>query len=201
MTNDGETKSPGPLIPGLRTLRGCTTLLLVLGVLVAASYLPALWGEFVWDDFLLMKLKAVSSWDGIGQLWFDPATAYLQRDAVEGHYWPLAHCRERGVYPHHWDGIGQLWFDPATAYLQRDAVEGHYWPLLYTTFWMEHKLWGFHPLGYHAVNLLLHFVNTALLWRLLLLPGAWFYAWGFPARGSPRRCSPHIRCTRNRSPG
>ena len=144
MTNDGETKSPGPLIPGLRTLRGCTTLLLVLGVLVAASYLPALWGEFVWDDFLLMKLKAVSSWDG----------------------------------------IGQLWFDPATAYLQRDAVEGHYWPLLYTTFWMEHKLWGFHPLGYHAVNLLLHFVNTALLWRLLLrlgVPGAWFAAAVFAA--------------------
>ena len=113
--------------------------LLILGALVTASYFPALWGEFIWDDFLLMKLKAVSSWDGI------------------------------------W----RLWFDPATAYLQRDAVEGHYWPLLYTTFWIEHKLWGFAPLGYHAINLLLHFANTALLWRLLLrlgVPGAWFAA-------------------------
>lgn len=113
--------------------------MLILAVLVMTSYLPALWGEFVWDDFLLTKLKAVSSWDGI------------------------------------W----QLWFDPASAYLQRDAVEGHYWPLLYTTFWIEHKLWGFAPLGYHALNLVLHFVNTALLWRLLLrlgVPGAWFAA-------------------------
>ena len=123
---------------GIRS-RGDAFLLVILGVLVVASYLPVLWGEFVWDDFLLTKLKAVSSWGGI------------------------------------W----QLWFDPAAAYIQRDAVEGHYWPLLYTTFWIEHKLWGFHPFGYHALNLLLHFVNTALVWRLLLrlgVPGAWFAA-------------------------
>ncbi|MYA48576.1 MAG: tetratricopeptide repeat protein, partial [Candidatus Dadabacteria bacterium] len=127
------------LIPGFRVPRGPVVLLLILGVLVAASYSPALQAEFVWDDFLLTKLKAVSSWEGI------------------------------------W----QLWFDPATAYLQRDAVEGHYWPLLYTTFWLDHKLWGFHPLGYHVFNLLLHFTNTVLLWRLLLrlgVPGAFFAA-------------------------
>ena len=134
-----QTRNPAALVLGLRTPRGDAPLLLILGALVAASYLPALSGEFVWDDFLLTKLKAVSSWKGI------------------------------------W----QLWFDPAAAYLQRDAVEGHYWPLLYTTFWLEHKLWEFNPLGYHAVNLLLHFANTALLWRLLLrlrVPGAWFAA-------------------------
>ena len=137
MKNDGEKK--GALVSGFRIPSGDTSFLLILGFFALAGYLPALWGEFVWDDFLLTKLKAVSSWKGI------------------------------------W----QIWFDPATAYLQRDAVEGHYWPLLYTTFWLEHKLWGFHPLGYHVVNLLLHFVNTALLWRLLLhlrIPGAWFAA-------------------------
>ena len=134
-----KQQNPGTLVPGFWIPRGDASLLLILGMLVAASYLPALWGEFIWDDSLLTKLKAVSSWDGI------------------------------------W----RLWFDPAAAYLQRDAVEGHYWPLLYTTFWLEHKLWGFHPLGYHIVNLLLHFANTALLWRLLLrlgVPGAWFAA-------------------------
>ncbi len=127
------------LVSGLRIPGGDISLLLILAFLVVTSYLPVLWGEFVWDDFLLTKLKAVSNWSGI------------------------------------W----QIWFDPATAYLQRDAVEGHYWPLLYTTFWIEQKLWGFHPLGYHALNLLLHFVNTALLWRLLLrlgVPGAFFAA-------------------------
>ena len=155
MKNNGEKRSASGAawstwIPFLSQAIGSSGgngnafLLLILGALAVTSYLPALWGEFVWDDFLLTKLEAVSSWRGI------------------------------------W----RLWFDPATAYLQRDAVEGHYWPLLYTTFWVEHKLWGFNPLGYHVLNLLLHFVNTALLWRLLLhlrIPGAWFAAALFAA--------------------
>ena len=58
-------------------------------------------------------------------------------------------------------------------------AEGHYWPLVYTTFWLEHKLWGFAPTGYHIVNVLLHWANTLLLWHLvrrLSVPGAWMVA-------------------------
>ncbi len=70
-----------------------------------------------------------------------------------------------------WAGLGRIWFSPAEI-----RNEAHYWPLVYTTFWLEHKLWGFAPAGYHVVNVLLHLVNTLLLWRLgvrLTLPGAW----------------------------
>ena len=71
-------------------------------------------------------------------------------------------------------GLWQIWFSP------RDIKrEGHYWPLVYTTFWLEHKLWGLAPAGYHIVNVLLHFVNVLLVWRLLLhlaVPGAWAVA-------------------------
>ena len=70
-----------------------------------------------------------------------------------------------------WDGLVSIWLSPTDI---RD--EHHYWPIVYSTFWLEHKLWGFHAAGYHAVNLLLHAVNTLLVWRLLLrleVPGAW----------------------------
>ena len=67
-------------------------------------------------------------------------------------------------------GLRSIWFSPAE--LER---EGHYWPLVYSSFWLEHKLWGLAPAGYHAVNVALHLVNCLLTWRLLVrlrVPGA-----------------------------
>ena len=72
------------------------------------------------------------------------------------------------------DGLRQIWFSPADI-----PAEGHYWPLTYTSFWLEHKLWGSIATGYHTVNVLLHLANTVLLWRLLrrfTVPGAWVAA-------------------------
>ncbi len=73
-----------------------------------------------------------------------------------------------------WSGLGTIWSWPSQ--IEREA---HYWPLTYTTFWLEHKLWGLKPTGYHVVNVLLHLLNSLLLWRLLLrlaVPGAWVAA-------------------------
>ncbi len=73
-----------------------------------------------------------------------------------------------------WDGLWRIWFSPSEI-----EDEGHYWPLVYTSFWLEHKLWGFAPAGYHAVNVLLHAANTLLVRRLaerLAVPGAWLVA-------------------------
>ena len=67
-----------------------------------------------------------------------------------------------------WSGLWQIWSSPA-------ALNDYYWPLTYTTFWVEHKLWGFNPTGYHIVNVLLHLANTLLVWQLmrrLAVPGA-----------------------------
>lgn len=73
-----------------------------------------------------------------------------------------------------WSGLGAIWSWPSRIYR-----EGHYWPLTYTTFWLEHKIWGLEPAGYHIVNVVLHLLNSLLVWRVLLrlaVPGAWVVA-------------------------
>ena len=106
-----------------------------LGLLVVVPYLPAmLWGGFVWDDNIFIKVDPVRDVSGLWQIWFSPS-----------------------------DLGGQ----------------DHYWPLVYTTFWLEHKLWGFDPTGYHIVNVLLHLANTLLLCHLMrrfAVSGAWIVA-------------------------
>ena len=70
-------------------------------------------------------------------------------------------------------GLKRIWFAPM------EVEEPFYRPLVYTTFWLEHTLWGLAPAGYHAVNVLLHAANAVLLWRILLAlaaPGAWLVA-------------------------
>ncbi len=76
---------------------------------------------------------------------------------------------------HDWSGLWQLWFEPRLL----TDYEGHYWPLLYTTFWLEHKIWGLNPLGYHLINMTLHAGVVVLVWQLLRrlgVPGAVFAA-------------------------
>ena len=78
-----------------------------------------------------------------------------------------------------WSGLGTIWSWPP-----RIEHEVHYWPLTYTTFWLEHKIGGLDPAGYHVVNVLLHLLNSLLVWRLLLrlaVPGAWVAAAVFAA--------------------
>lgn len=91
---------------------------------------------------------------------------------------------------------GFIWNDPAYVTENR-TLDGpgsllriwtdtraneQYYPLVFTTFWIEKRIWGLHPLGYHVVNVLLHGLGALLLWRLLrrlALPGAWLAAAAF----------------------
>ncbi len=103
---------------------------LVFGATLLA-YLPALGGNFIWNDSDYVTAPALRSLTGLASIWFKPG-----------------------------------------------ATE-QYYPLLHSAFWLQHRLWGDDPLGYHVVTLLLHGVAVVLfgaILRRLLIPGAWLAA-------------------------
>jgi len=68
-------------------------------------------------------------------------------------------------------GLFSIWFSPPQII--------NYWPLTFTSYWLEHALWGFDPLGYRVTNALLHALASIALWRVLLrlsVPLAWLAA-------------------------
>ncbi len=56
-------------------------------------------------------------------------------------------------------GLGRIWFEPTSL--------PQYYPLVHTTFWIEYRLFGLEPGGYHAVNVALHALGAALLYLTL----------------------------------
>ena len=65
------------------------------------------------------------------------------------------------------DGLRRIWLEPG-ATLQ-------YYPLLYSSFWIQHKVWGDTTTGYHVVSLILHLAGVVLVFlilRSLEIPGA-----------------------------
>src|SRR5205814_4451915 len=65
------------------------------------------------------------------------------------------------------DGLRRIWFQPRAI--------AQYYPLVFSSYWLEQRLWGDSTTGYHLVNLLLHIGCVVLvlkILRLLRVPGA-----------------------------
>jgi Flp pilus assembly protein TadD len=70
-----------------------------------------------------------------------------------------------------WRGLWRIWSEPGATQ--------QYYPLLHSAFWLQHRLWGDAPAGYHLVNLALHAAAAllaGLALRRLSVPGAFLAA-------------------------
>jgi tetratricopeptide (TPR) repeat protein len=70
-----------------------------------------------------------------------------------------------------WSGLSKIWAQPGQI-----LNEEHYWPMVYTSFWIENQLWGLHPFSLHLINLIIHIINSFLVWQVLKklgIPGSW----------------------------
>lgn len=68
-------------------------------------------------------------------------------------------------------GLAAAWSEPGAT--------PQYYPMVFTVFFLQFKLWGIAPLGYHLVNIVLHAASAVLLWaclRRLGVPGGFFAA-------------------------
>ncbi len=103
-----------------------------LFVLVVVPFLPAIHGQYTWDDNLaLTDSAAVHAWNGLPTIWNPFRT------------------------------------------------DMHFFPLTFSSYWVEHKLWGLDPTGYHLDNMLLQGAAAVVLWRILKRLGlkmAWLAA-------------------------
>lgn len=81
-----------------------------------------------------------------------------------------------------WDDTAMLTTNPLVKlplglfYIWGSTALPDYYPLTYSSFWLEWRLWGMRPWGYHLTNVLLHAASAVLVWRVLKrlqLPGAW----------------------------
>jgi tetratricopeptide (TPR) repeat protein len=98
-------------------------------------------------------------------------------------WWPVASCGfvwddddyvTQNPVLRTWAGLWQIWAEPRSL--------PQYYPLVHTSFWLEYRLWGLSPLGYHVDNVVLHTLAAWLVFRLCrqlalpvaLLPAMWF---------------------------
>ena len=92
-----------------------------------------------WDWFF--------SWPGL--ILLAVLTLVLYSPAISGDFiWDDDDYVEKNESLRTLDGLRRIWTDTKAT--------PQYYPLVHTTFWIEYRLWGSNPVGFHIVNVLLH---------------------------------------------
>jgi hypothetical protein len=116
-----------------------------------------------------------------------PALALIFLIAVA--YWPAVHggflfdddtILTNNPLVHAADGLQRIW-------LTTQAID--YWPVTNTSFWLEWRLWGLNPVGYHVTNVVLHACSALLLWAILRQVGVPGSSRGSRSARTRWRCS------------
>src|SRR5207237_6256289 len=55
-------------------------------------------------------------------------------------------------------GLFRIWFE--------FGATQQYYPLLHSAFWLEHRLWGDWPTGYHVISLIWHLISVVRLYAI-----------------------------------
>ncbi|HWL08020.1 MAG TPA: hypothetical protein VNQ76_06440 [Planctomicrobium sp.] len=66
-----------------------------------------------------------------------------------------------------WNELLRSWHPMNLYQILTEPVARNYAPVTIFTFLVEYHLWGLHPSGYHATNVLLHAVNAVLVLQLI----------------------------------
>ena len=84
--------------------------------------------------------------------------AFYSTSLTNGYIWDDDDYVINNFYLRDFDGLKAIWFSYRTP---------QYYPVVFTSFWIEHHLWGLNPMGYRAVNLLFHIFNALLIYAIL----------------------------------
>lgn len=99
-----------------------------------AAYLPAIRGDFIWDDdYYVVNNVGLRDNAGLQKLW-------------------IGLLQDPQAYP-----------------------APQFYPMTHTSLWIDYRIWGLNPVGYHITNVLLHVLCAWTLWvilRKLAVPGA-----------------------------
>ena len=120
----------------------------------------------------------------------------MKSDSDDTRFFGFAMLAVTAIFAVYWPAIqGDFLWDDDTHYTTNNVLQSggllstwlgigqpNYWPLTWTSFWVEHQLFGFNPTASHVINLWLHVLNVLLVERIarkLGLPFAWGIAFLF----------------------